>query len=169
MITVRKATENDIKGIIKVCSDGYRVTYEELLPKKYIEKIISEFYFEDRIRNEILETSDSWNGWFVAVENNEVVGAGGGGFISDGIAELYVLYLNPNRKRAGIGSKLLAAITNEQIEKGALEQWVSVTKDNQMAIPFYESVGYEYISEQPSYELPEEKGFVSLRYKRKLN
>lgn len=168
MISVRKATVNDIDGIIKVCSNGYRVTYEDLLPQKYIEKIISEFYYEDRIRNEILETSDSWNGWYVAVENNEVVGAGGGGFISDGVAELYVLYLDPTRKREGIGSKLLIAITKEQIEKGATEQWVSVAKNNQMAIPFYESVGFEYISEQPSYELPEEEGFVSLRYKRKL-
>ena len=73
MITVRQAIENDIKGIINVCSVGYRVTYEELLPKKYIEKFISEFYFEDRIRNEILETSESWNGWFVAVEKELVV------------------------------------------------------------------------------------------------
>lgn len=168
MILVRKATENDIEGIIEVCSNGYRVTYKDLLPQKYIEKIISEFYYEDRIRNEIFEISDSWNGWYVAVENNEVVGAGGGGFISDGVAEIYVLYLNPNRKREGIGSKLLVAITNDQIKKGAVEQWVSIAKDNQMAIPFYESVGFEYKSEQPSYELPEEEGFVSLRYKRKL-
>ena len=168
MIAVRKATEYEVDGIIKVCSDGYRVTYEELLPQEYIEKIISEFYYEERIRKEILETSVSWNGWYVAIDNNEVVGAGGGGFISDDVAELYVLYLNPNRKREGIGSKLLAAITNEQIEKGAVEQWVSVAKDNHLATPFYESVGFEYISEQPSYELPKEEGFVSLRYKRKL-
>ena len=79
-----------------------------------------------------------------------------------------MLYLNPIRKREGIGSKLLAAITNYQINKGAIEQWVSVAKDNQMAIPFYESVGFEYISEQPSYDLPEEEGFVSLRYRRSL-
>lgn len=61
MILVRKATENDIEGIIEVCSNGYRVTYKDLLPQKYIEKIISEFYYEDRIRNEIFEISDSWN------------------------------------------------------------------------------------------------------------
>lgn len=85
-------TEHDIEGIIKVCADGYRVTYKDLLPKKYIEKIISEFYFEERIRKEILEANEHWNGWFVAVEKNEVVGAGGGGLISEGVAELYAVF-----------------------------------------------------------------------------
>jgi hypothetical protein len=38
-----------------------------------------------------------------------------------------------------------------------------------MGIPFYEAIGFEYQSERPSYELPEEEGFISLRYKRILD
>ncbi|MBK5431947.1 hypothetical protein JFT89_12170 [Bacillus sp. TH25] len=59
-------------------------------------------------------------------------------------------------------------ITNNQIERGEKEQWVSVTKDNDMGIPFYEAVGFKYQDERPAYGLPVSEGFTSIRYKREL-
>lgn len=168
MIEIRKAIVEDAQGIRKVCSDGYRYTYPELLPQHQIEKVIQEFYNAERIKDEVVTISKEWNGWFVAVDTGEVVGAGGGGFIEDETAELFVIYLDPTRKREGIGSRLLGAITKDQIERGAKEQWVSVTKGNDMGIPFYEAVGFEYQTECPAYDMPEEEGYKSLRYKREL-
>nr|WP_252188028.1 MULTISPECIES: GNAT family N-acetyltransferase [Bacillus] len=107
-----------------------------------------------------------WNGWFVASDNGEILGAGG--FTGKATAELFVIYLNPNRKREGIGTELLSIITNDQIERGAKEQWVSVAKDNAMGIPFYEAVGFKYQDERPAYGLPVGEGFTSIRYKREL-
>ncbi len=169
MIEIRKANLEDVRGIIQVCSEGHKKTYPGLIPDYHIEKMIKEFYNEDRITKEILNISQGWNGWFVAIDNGEVVGAGGGGFIDEEVAELFVLYLNPNRKREGIGSQILKAVTDDQIERGAKEQWVSVTKDNSIGIPFYEATGFKFQSERPSYELPEGDGFISLRYKRILD
>ncbi|CAG7912678.1 hypothetical protein SSCS72_00422 [Mammaliicoccus sciuri] len=60
------ATINDVQGIIKVCSDGYHVTYKDILPEKYITQIINEFYNEQRVSNEITHIDQYWNGWFVA-------------------------------------------------------------------------------------------------------
>ena len=168
MIEIRKANLTDAQGIIRVCSDAYRATYPGLLPQRYIEKIIGDFYYEERIQKEILHTDFYWNGWVVAVENERVIGAGGGGFLAETVAELFVLYLDPARKREGIGSRLLERITADQIQRGAKEQWVSVAKDNAMAIPFYEAVGFRYQGQQPAYGLPEEEGFCSLRYRRFL-
>ncbi|MDV2581585.1 GNAT family N-acetyltransferase [Alkalibacillus haloalkaliphilus] len=167
MIEIRKARLEDVDGIIKVCSDGHRKTYPELLPNHHIENIIKEFYNEERIKKEITDITQDWNGWFIAVDYEKVVGAAGGGFIDREVSELFVIYLDPERKREGIGSKLLEAVTKDQIERGAKEQWMSVAKDNFMGIPFYEAVGFKYQGERPSYELPEE-GYKSLRYKRKL-
>ena len=93
---------------------------------------------------------------------------GGAGFIGETIAELFVLYLDPHRKREGIGSCLLERITEDQINRGAKEQWVSVAKGNTAAIRFYEAVGFRYQEERPAYSLPEEEGFSSLRYRRAL-
>ena len=168
MIEIRKATSEDVQGIIHVCSAGYRNTYPNLLPRKYIEKIIADFYTEERIRKEILDTGREWNGWYVALDGERVVGAGGGGFTGPETAELYVLYLDPERRREGIGRKLLEAITYDQKLQGAKEQWVSVAKGNRMGIPFYEAVGFRLRGEQPTYALPEEAGFISLRYHRFL-
>ncbi|MEN1936613.1 GNAT family N-acetyltransferase [Paenibacillus sp. 102] len=53
-----------------------------------------------------------------------------------------MLYLNPSRRGEGIGTMLLHAITERQIEQGAIEQWVSVMKGNQKGIPFYEARGF---------------------------
>ena len=168
MIEIRKASMEDIQGIIRVCSEGYRVTYKDLLPPHHIEKIIQDFYLEERIQKEIYEVNDHWNGWYVALDKTNVVGAGGGGFISDEVAALYVLYLDPNRKRQGIGKSLLQVITEDQKNRGAHEQWVSVAKNNQLAIPFYEAVGFRFISEQPAYHLPEDESYISLQYMRKI-
>ncbi|WP_019241028.1 MULTISPECIES: GNAT family N-acetyltransferase [Bacillus] len=168
MIQIRHADLEDVKGIIKVCSDGQRVTYKDLIAANHLEKVIEDFYNEGRITNEIIHTNQEWNGWFVAIEGGNIVGAGGGGFTEKSVSELFVLYVDPDRKREGIGSQLLEAITKDQMERGANEQWVSVTKDNFMGIKFYEKVGFNYCGERPAYELPEEAAYVSLRYKREL-
>ncbi|MFT8312080.1 MAG: GNAT family N-acetyltransferase [Sporolactobacillus sp.] len=166
MVEIRRACLADTSGIIYVCSEGYRKTYESLIPTHYIEKTIKQFYNEDRIKHEVLTVNKKWNGWFVAIDKDRVVGAGAGGFIDDEKSELFVLYLDPNRKREGIGTKLLDAITNDQVNHGATEQWVSVFKNNVMGIPFYEAMGFMYPCEHPTYAFPDGDGFVSLRYKR---
>ncbi|MBX4340897.1 hypothetical protein K4G93_22475, partial [Mycobacterium tuberculosis] len=81
MITVVKAGIQHIEGIIKVCSDGYRATYMETHSSEYIGRIIKDFYNYDRVHKEVLNTNDSWNDYFVALEGEEVAGAIGGGLI----------------------------------------------------------------------------------------
>ncbi|MCO7126446.1 GNAT family N-acetyltransferase [Sporolactobacillus shoreicorticis] len=165
---IRRACLSDVGGIMDVCSEGYRKTYESLISQHDIEKIIAQFYNKGRIKREILTINRGWNGWFVADDHGKVVGAGGGGFTDDKKSELFVLYLDPSRKREGIGTKLLDAITDDQINHGATEQWVSVFKGNTMGISFYEAMGFECQCEGSTYALPEREGFVSLRYRRLL-
>ena len=116
----------------------------------------------------VTHSSKEWGGYFVALENDEVLGAGGGGMITDSSGELFVLYLNPNRRNERIGTLLLNAITNQQKEFGAIEQWVSVQKGNQKGIPFYEAKGFQFQYEQKGYNDKEGKNYISLRYKRQI-
>lgn len=165
MIEIRKAVITDVHGISRVCGDGWRNAMKGLLPYEHIEAMVKEFYNEERVYEEIQNISREWNGWFVALDNGNVVGAGGGGLVGKDISELFVMYLDPTRRREGIGRKLLAAITQDQINRGSKEQWVSVIKDNFLAIPFYEAMGFEMQCEQPYYKLPE---YEQLKYKRSL-
>ncbi len=168
-IIIRKALPGDEQGIVDVCIAGQWNTYKNLYSKEYIEKVIEKFYTVERIKKEIEETNKDWNGYFVAVLDNQIVGAIGGGVYDENIAEVYVLYLDPEKRNLGIGTKLLQYLTDVQKNKyGATEQWVSVAKDNMLGIPFYEARGFIYQGEQQAYESNQEDNTVSLRYKRNI-
>ncbi|WP_329610095.1 GNAT family N-acetyltransferase [Pseudalkalibacillus berkeleyi] len=82
--------------------------------------------------------------------------------------EVYVLYMDPNRRGEGVGTKLLAAITDQQVKFGAKFQWVSVQKGNAKGIPFYEAKGFQPDSECVGYGNTEEEHYVSVRYCREV-
>lgn len=168
-IEVRKAEPGDEQGIVDVCVAAQWNTYRDLYSNDYIDRVIEKFYTVDRVSNEIKDTNQNWNGYFVALLNNEIVGAIGGGVDEEGVAEVYVLYLNPAKRGQGIGTKLLNYLTDVQrAEYGAHEQWVSVTKGNQMGIPFYEAREFTFQYEQQAYESETEDNAVSLKYKRTI-
>ncbi|PAE15960.1 hypothetical protein CHH91_09960 [Virgibacillus sp. 7505] len=152
MIHITQASPDHVAGIAKVCSDGYWATYKKTHSEKYIQGIIEEFYNHDRILKEVSESSWDWGGYIVALEDGEVLGAIGGGMIGEGVGEVFVLYLDPDRRNEGIGTKLLDALTKQQKEQfNATEQWVSVAKGNQKGIPFYEARGFVVQHERPGY------------------
>jgi len=166
MIVIQKATTDHVDGIARVCIDAYWATYKELLSHEYIERMINEFYTYERLFKDVTVTNRGWNGWTVALDDGKVIGAGAGGMISENHGELFVLYLDPNRRNEGIGTKLLDAITTELKAYGAKEQWVSVTKFNEKAIPFYEAKGFNFIHEQDEYGIIEGEDYQALRYHR---
>jgi GNAT superfamily N-acetyltransferase len=169
MIKILKANASHVEGIAKVCSDGYWATYIGLRSEEYIKRVIKEFYNHERILKEVTDTGREWGGYFVAVEENEVIGAIGGGMIDETSGEVFVLYLNPNRRNEGIGTRLLDVLTKQQKEKfHATEQWVSVAKENQKGIPFYEARGFIFKNEQRGYGNTEEENYISLRYFRQI-
>uniref|UniRef100_UPI00406C6069 GNAT family N-acetyltransferase n=1 Tax=Sporosarcina sp. FSL K6-1522 TaxID=2921554 RepID=UPI00406C6069 len=169
MIHIIKANPNHVEGIAKVCRDGYWATYSETYSEMYIEGIIKEFYSHERILKEVTETSKKWGGYFIAVEENEVIGAGGGGMVDDTSGEVFVLYLNPARRNEGIGTRVLDAITKQQKEAfHAKEQWVSVAKGNMKGIPFYEAKGFIFNHECEGDGKVDGESYISLRYCRKI-
>lgn len=169
-IVIRKAAIGDEQSICDVCIAGNWFTYGHLYSEDYIHKVIQQFYTVERVKKEVIETDRSWNGYFVAIEDGEIIGAIGGGMIGEKTAEVFVLYLSPERRGEGIGTKLLSHLTSVQQELyGAEEQWVSVSKDNQLGIPFYEARGFVYQSQLISHKSDPEDGAVTLRYVRNLN
>lgn len=166
MIEVARATSEHVAGICRVCADGWRATYADMYSPKYIERIIAEYYNEERVLKEVTDTGREWGGYFVAVEDGKVVGAGGGGMIGERSGEVFVLYVAPDRRNEGIGTRLLDAITQQQKAFGATEQWVSVSKGNRKGIPFYEARGFVFRHEQPAHGNQYGDGYVAVRYRR---
>ncbi|WP_035427498.1 MULTISPECIES: GNAT family N-acetyltransferase [Sediminibacillus] len=166
MITIKKAQPEHAAGIARVCTVANWATYRNIRSTTYIERVIEEFYNEPRILKEIEQTSRSWGGWFVAMEEGNVIGAAGGGMTEEKEAEIYVLYLDPERRNEGIGTMLLEAVTEQQKQLGAIKQWVSVAEGNQKAIPFYEARSFQFHSRQADYGSSQEERYQSLRFVR---
>ena len=168
-IIVRRAEPDDAEGIARVCAEGWRDTYDGIYEPERIESAIAEYYTPERIAGEIA-APENWDGWFAAVheDTDTVVGAGGGGMTGPGVGEVFVLYLDPARRREGIGSLLLDAITEQQRAHRAHEQWVSVDPDNAKGLPFYFARGFDVRGERPAWGTAPE-GRVSLRLMRQLS
>jgi ribosomal protein S18 acetylase RimI-like enzyme len=166
-VRIQAAQPGDAEGIARVCAAGWRETYAGLKAPAVIEAVIAEYYTPERIRGEI-DPAEGWDGWIVAVEDGAVVGAGAGGMTAPGVGEVFVLYLDPGRRGEGIGTLLLAAITEQQRGHGAREQWVSVEPDNEKGLPFYRARGFEVHGTRPEWGTAPEDGRVSLRLRRRL-
>ena len=166
-VIIRRAVPRDASGIARVCAEGWRDTYRDIYAPAEIEKVIAEFYTPERITAEIIAPA-GWDGWIVAVESGEVIGAGGGGMTAPGVSEIFVLYLDPTRRGEGIGSLLLDAITERQRSQGALEQWVSVEPENEKGLPFYLARGFQVLCNRPAWGTRPEEGRISLRLMRRI-
>ena len=166
-LVIRRAETADAEHIARVCAAGWRDTYRGIKEPDRIEAVIAEYYAPERIRREIA-APEGWDGWLVAVEDESVIGAGGGGITQPGVGEIFVLYLDPTRRGEGIGTLILDAITEQQRAQGAREQWVSVEPANRKGLPFYFARGFEVRGQRPEWGAAPEEGHVSLRLMRRL-
>ena len=142
---VRLALPDEADAVGEVCRRGFAVSSQGLLSTRTIEKQAAAYYASARVRTEIASAGEdpSWQGYVVAVTGaGRVLGAAGGGVTSEGLGQVYVLYLDPDLRGRGVGTALLDFVTDQQRSAGATEQWVSVTEGNQMGIPFYRARGF---------------------------
>ena len=80
MIEIKKASLEHVEGISRVCIEGCLDTYKEIKSIENIERNNQIFYNYERITEELNE-SEGWDGYIVALDQNKVVGAIGGGMI----------------------------------------------------------------------------------------
>ncbi len=151
-INIELATVDDVHRIIDICSKGYAFTTKQFNNQLKAKEAIRKYYNVSRIRNEIVHTNTSWNGWVLARREREVVGAAGGGLVTENTGMLFVIYLDLTVRRRGVGTKLVTFVTERQKDLGATKQLVRVLKSNSQAISFYQSLGFVYREENVDQE-----------------
>ncbi|MEU9820283.1 GNAT family N-acetyltransferase [Pseudonocardia alni] len=164
--TVRAAVPADAPGIADVCTRAYRATYRDLLPEAFVDDVVARFYDETRVRSETVPAPPHWLGYVVAEEAGSVVGAAGGAITGAGVGELYVLYLDPDRRGEGIGTRLLDHVTAQLRDHGATGMWVSVAEGNDLGVPFYRARGFVECDRVPMHISAADDGLWSLRMHR---
>ncbi|MDO4666365.1 MAG: GNAT family N-acetyltransferase [Streptococcus sp.] len=143
VFSIRKAELSDLSSIQKICIDTWKETYKTIYSTEYMSRVFSIFYSDERLKKDITKISAEWNGYWVAVENNQILGCIGGGIDEAGNANVYVLYVSPDAQGRGVGHALLEALTAYQKQAfHSIKQLVSVTEGNQIGISFYERQGF---------------------------
>lgn len=169
MVTVEVADTSHTDGICRVGTASWRDAYSDVLPAEYVEANVSGRYDTDRIAGQIdgAGDTDGVGEWLVALvhepdesgadepgvdagPNDSVVGTVRDDRPGPGVGEVSGLYVHPGWQGVGVGSRLLAAVTERQHEDGATEQHTYAFADNDAAIGFYESHGFEAEERSPA-------------------
>ncbi|WP_316519995.1 GNAT family N-acetyltransferase [Kitasatospora brasiliensis] len=143
-VELRPARPAEAAAISRLLAACWRQDYAEYLGGQRTEHLIATYCPVGRITVEISGSGagDGWLGWLVAERAGEVVGAGAGGIATIGSGEVYTLCVAAEQRRRGIGSGLLAALTEQQRARGAGHQWVSTHDADDPSAPFLARHGF---------------------------
>lgn len=141
-IIIRKASTADIVQIATIKVTGWKKAYTDIIDNDYLNNMV--------VDKEIISYNNKYslNDVFVAELNNEIVGFcrvydyDKAEFEDTEIdCEIREIYVRPDIKRIGIGSKLFNYVLNYFKTKGKRKLYLGVFKDNYKSRKFYEKMG----------------------------
>lgn len=155
-ITLRAATAADAAAIAQVHVDSWRMAYRGLLPEGEIRPISFSKPGPGKVD--------------VADDGERIIGFSSYGPTrdDDGSAEIYALYVHPERWRRGAGRLLCERAVRAAIERGheAITLWVA--KGNERACRFYERLGFTLDDAQRRNERLLAAPFTEMRYRKSI-
>ena len=135
-ISFRKAGVEDIEGIRACAREAWFVAYPSIISIEQIEGMLGLMYSAEQLRREISDTNN-YTYLLATIEGNVVGFCGLGPHSSDKtVARLNKLYLKPDLKGSGLGSKILRMALHLNRFKGFAETELNVNKRNP-AVDFY--------------------------------
>jgi GNAT superfamily N-acetyltransferase len=120
---VRPATRSDAPAVRATAHASWHAAYDDVLGPETVERVVDEWYGVASLRTAVAESV-----FHVAAVDGAVVGfvnAGPNPAYDEGTAELYRIYVHPDRWGEGIGGRLLA--------------------ENAVGVGFYEGHGFEHV------------------------
>jgi len=128
MITIRRATADDIETIATIHIASWRATYRGILPDAHLDAL------------DLNERIGRWRKWidadvFVAIDDDRIIG-----FSRVENGEISHVYVDPSHQRNGAGRLLLNAVV--EAAGGNATLWV--LEGNHRARAFYETQGFRH-------------------------
>lgn len=84
--------------------------------------------------------------YFIALDNDKVIGGVGFGPVTDSICELQKCYVKASERNQGVGQELLKHVINEAKRNGFKYMYLESSHLLQEAIPFYEKNGFRSLN-----------------------
>ena len=172
-VTVRWADLDDAEGIAAVHIASWQAAYRGLLPKETL----------DGLRLD--QRTEQWRIWLAPEgERAETLIAERDGAIAgfatlampsrdrdepEGVGEIPALYLDPEARRSGIGSRLVEEALAEMRERGYREALLWMLEGNDPANAFYERTGWRRDGgRRHSQYYPDAPELAELRFRRSV-
>lgn len=151
-VVIRKAQENDLEELYKVCSKTFIDTYKgkgrdrpDEMVYEYVREKFEPSILNEEIKNQKIDT-------YVAVSDNKIVGylkltqEEPPGFVTErNLCHLERIYLLKENQGKGIGKSLLEKSYEVAKKRGYLGVWLGVWDENQEAISFYLKSGFKKV------------------------
>ncbi|MDQ0318667.1 GNAT superfamily N-acetyltransferase [Pararhizobium capsulatum DSM 1112] len=137
---IRPAEAEDIPGIGEILVETWRHAFRGIIDGAYLDGMTE----QDQAMRHARRMGAAGVSYQAAVDADGLVGfANYGparGTVSDGIMELYALYIRPQAQGAGVGRMLIKAVARDCLSRGAtgLFAWVLAENPNR---GFYERLG----------------------------
>lgn len=142
-MTVREASASDADAIREVARDSGETDYPSILGQAVVDDGVEEWYGVDGVRDALGESATRL---LVATEADAVVGFVHAVVDSDE-GHVLRLYVAPEHRRHGDGSRLLERICEELFERGADRVFALVLAENERGNAFYRDHGFEKVDE----------------------
>ena len=149
-ITIRKANNSDLKGIIRVDVETWKTAYKGVVPDNFIKGFIIRSE-DERWQKQLVHMIED-NTFFVAETNKrEIVGFAIGGLERSNHpnyeGELMGIYILKEYQRQGIGKALTQKIVEELIKMKVRSMLVWVLENNPYRV-FYETLGGKVVDKK---------------------
>ena len=148
-IIIRNVAEKDIPSVADIQVNGWKTAYKGIID----DAILNVMNKEEKI--ERFKVNYQKNGFIVAEFENEIVGFCRYTYnneftpdMQDIDCEITALYVKPNLKYNGIGTKLFQFVINEFKRKNKIKMILWCLKDNEPSKKFYTKMGGEIIKER---------------------
>ena len=143
-VSIRDATVEDIDGIQRVARRGWTATYGDFLTEAVIETILADWYAPEQLEASITVE----DAVYLVAETDDIAGYASAAPTENGEAQLYAIYIDPDRWNDGIGTRFLETVLERLAEHGVGRLRVEVLAENAVGISFYESREFERTAER---------------------
>lgn len=148
---IRQAIEKDAIQIAELIVKGWQTAYKGLIDETFLKNLSTEKISKNFKQSIISQNTE--NNIYVYEENGKILGIIRFGKPDDNTdnkhnSEIHVLYVEPDLKRKGIGTKLFKYAKKYFINQEKQKLIIWCLKGNELAIRFYEKMGGQIVSER---------------------
>ena len=137
--TIRPATRADVPGIAEVAHHTWNVTYAQSVAAHNRQQFLDQAYAPEALTEAI---SDKLGWFYVAVQEQKILGFAQYVRRFDGQGELVRIYVHPDHQRRGIGHAFLTTGLNAMATAKIHSCYVSTEANNTRTRAFYERLGF---------------------------